>query len=197
MATMSKADELRKELAALEAEEAHTGTIDGEGGIYLTVGGESFECRKVSTSYQMMKFADAQRKAQVNIPSGLPKDHPRYKKLMEQRNNAGMQMMAIMFETVQILLKPGERERFDTYMTEVSMDKGLDPNELENAIGDVIAAAGGEEGKAGQTTASHSSESYETTSESAQVYSFSKGGLQDKQPAEIVPTKTPRKRARN
>lgn len=176
----------RTELDALKVAdraEPHEGTIDGEGGIYLEVGGERFECRRVSTSYQMMKFADAQRKAQVSIPSGLPKESDRYKELAAKRNAAGMAMMAIMLETVMILLKPYERERFDEFMTDISMGEGLAPQELENAIGDVIAAAGGEEGKEEPNTASQSSDSSGTTKENVQVYSLSKGGLQDKKAA--------------
>ena len=176
MATMSKtrAEELRAELAKLEqGEQPLEGTIDGEGGIYLTVRGESFECRKVSVSYQMMKFARAQREANITVPSGLPKDSPKRKELEERRNSAGMAMMALLLDTCMILLKPAERQRFEDFMDAASADEeGLKPGELENAIGEVIAAAGGEQGKAEQPIASQSSVSSESTSEPARVVSF-------------------------
>lgn len=200
MATMNSIEdrkaELARQLAELDAEQGLPieGTdIDGDGGVYLTIGDEQFECRRVSTSYQMMKFAKAQREAQVHIPSGLPKESEKYKALTAKRNAAGMAMMATMLETITILLKPHERERFDTYMTDVSMGEGLEPNALENAIGEVIAAVGGEQGKAGQNTASPSSDSSETTNVNVVDYSFSKGGVQaevaDKQPANVVKAK--------
>ncbi len=179
---MSTVDELEAKLAEAKAElatretengPALEGTIDGEGGIYLKIRDREFECRKVSTTWQMMKFAKAQRAANITIPSGLPKDSPKRKELEEKRNAAGMQLLELLLETAMILLKPHERDDFESYMDEISAE-GLEPNELENAIGDVIAAAGGEEGKAEPTTVSPSSASSGTHSENVRVISFSK-----------------------
>lgn len=180
MATMSTdIEKLEAQLEAAREAEALTGDIDGEGGIYLTIKGEQFECRRVSVSWQMMKFAKAQRDANVVIPKGLPKDSQRFKDLSAKRNSAGMLMMAVMLETVNILLKPHERDRFDEFMETASMD-GLEPNELENAIGEVIAAVGGEQGKAQQHSAQPSSSSSGTISENAPE------GLSLKDTAEVV-----------
>lgn len=182
MATMSTVDELEAKLAAAKAELAERdtdstaleGTIDGEGGIYLVIREREFECRRVSTTWQMMKFAKAQREANVTIPSGLPQDSPKRKELEDKRNKAGMQMLELLLETALVLLKPHERDEFQSYMDEISAD-GLKPNELEEAIGNVIAAAGGEEaGKAEQTTASPSSASSGTPNENVRVISFNK-----------------------
>lgn len=181
---MSRADELRRELAELEGKkpanvvaenDVQEGTIDGEGGIYLSIRGEDFECRRVSISWQMMQFAKAQRAANITIPSALPEDSPKRKELEEKRNEAGMKMMSLLLDSALILLKPHERERFEQYMDEVSED-GLELGELENAIGAVIAAAGGQEGKAGPTTSAPSSASSQTTSENVRVVSFKQDG---------------------
>lgn len=164
--------------------------VDGEGGIYLEVGGEKFECRRVSTSYQMMKFAKAQQTANVVVPKNMPAG-PKRTELEEKRNAAGMQMMAVMLETVMILLKPRERERFDEFMAEKSMsDEGIKPSELEDAIGEVIAAVGGEsdKGKAEQATASLSSESSQTTNEPTQVVSLGMATQQAALPAQTSST---------
>lgn len=160
MATMSRAEELRAELARIENTEALSGDVVTEpsNGLELVIKGEAFACRRVSTSWQMMQFAKAQREANISIPKGMPADSPKRKELEERRNNAGMAMMALLLDTAMILLQPGERDRFRLFMDTVSYsDDGLDQGELENAIGDVIAAAGGERGKAEQPTASHSS----------------------------------------
>ena len=164
---MSKADELRAELARLEGESVSGEVVDGKGGVYLTIRNEDFECRKVSVTWQMMQFAKAQRAAQVTIPSGLTKDSPRRKELEDQRNAAGMSLTRIMLDTIMVLLKPHERERFEEYMDKVSSE-GLEPNELEEAIGNVIAAIGGNEddkGKDNPAASSQSSESSTQTSE--------------------------------
>lgn len=179
---------LRAELEEMDRENnSLTGTIDGaHDGLTLNVRDESFECRHVDVSYQMMKFAVAQRKANVVIPTGLDKESQRYRDLSEQRNEAGMMLMATMLETVNILLKPHERQRFDTYMSEVSMsDSPLKPGEFQDAIGEVIAAAGGQQGKdeKGQTTSSPSYSSSTETSVSYVESSSEKAGVQDKVPA--------------
>lgn len=183
-------ENLKAELARLEktdTQEVQSGTIDGaHDGLTLNIREASFECRRVDVSYQMMKFAVAQKKASVVIPKGLDKESQRYKDLTEQRNEAGMLLMATMLETVTILLKPHERQRFDTYMSEVSMgDNPLNPGEFQDAIGEVIAAAGGQEGKEQkeQTTSSRSSSSSNLTNVSYAEDSSVKAGVQDKVPA--------------
>lgn len=171
----NRAEELKAELALLESKPAVEGEVyDGQGGIFLTIRGEDFECRKVSVSWQMMQFAKCQRQANVPIPSGLPEESPKRKELEEQRSAAGMKMMSLLLDTMMILLKPHERDRFEAYMDQVSED-GLEQGELENAIGAVIAAAGGEQGKAERTTSQQSSASSETTSENVRVVSFRQG----------------------
>ncbi len=184
--------ELEAELASLKemqskqsvnGDDAVEGEIfDGKGGIFLTIRGEDFECRKVSVSWQMMQFARAQRAANIVIPSGLPEDAPKRKELEAKRSEAGMRMMSLLLDTVNVLLKPHERDRFEQYMDDASAD-GLEQGELENAIGAVIAAAGGQQGKAEPTTSTPSSASSGTTSEKPRVVSFRQGG------AKAVPAK--------
>lgn len=183
MATMSRAEELRAELARIENNEAVTGDVVTEpsNGLELVIKGEAFACRRVSTSWQMMQFAKAQREASITVPKNMP-EGPQRTKLEERRNNAGMAMMALLLDTAMILLQPHERDRFRAFMDEISYsDEGLDQGELENAIGNVIAAAGGESGKAERPTASHSSASPTKDKESIQVISLDKGTV------EIVP----------
>jgi hypothetical protein len=184
---MSTADELRAELARLEQDQPVSGeVVDGHGGIQLVVRGESFECRRVSTSWQMMQFAKAQRESRITVPKGLPEDSPKRKELEERRNNAGMRMMALLLDTCMILLKPGERQRFEDFMDAASADdEGLESGELENAIGDVIAAAGGEQGKAEPIIASQSSVSSGTTNENVRVISFNKDGAETSLPDKV------------
>lgn len=165
-----------------------SGDIDGEhGGLNLNIRDEAFECRHVDVSYQMMKFAVAQRKAQVVIPKGMP-EGPRKTELETKRNAAGMTLMDIMLSTVMILLKPHERERFDTFMEDLGMsDNPLKPGEFQDAIGEVIAAAGGQEGKEskGGTTSSQSSYSSQTTNANYVDSSADKAGVADKLAANV------------
>ncbi len=161
--------------------EVVTGSVvDGEGGIYLTVRDEAFEIRRVSISYPMMKFAQARRKAEVHIPKHLPEDDPRRKKAEATRNAAGMEIMALLLDATQILLKPNERDRFDSYMMELSMtDEGLKPGELEEAISQAMAAVGEvEEGKQ-ESTSSTSSNGSPKTSQNVRVISSRKVTRED------------------
>lgn len=191
---MATKAELEKQIAELQAKLPDTqkdqgvlsGDIDGaHDGLNLYIREEVFECRRIDVSYQMMKFAVAQRKAQVVIPKNMP-DGPRKTELLEQRNAAGMSLMDTMLSTVMALLKPHERVRFDTYMEELALsDKPLNPGEFQEAIGDVIAAAGGQEGKgkAEGTTSSPSYSSLQTTTENSVDDSLHKVGVRDKYPA--------------
>lgn len=175
---MASVEELEAQLAAAKAVEGDV--VDGNGGVYLTIRDEQFECRRVNVSWYIMKFARAQRKAQINIPKNMPQG-PMRTELEEKRNSAGIELMAIMLDTVNCLLKPHERDRFENYMDTIS-ETGLEPGELENAIGNVIAAVGGnEEGKADRS--SDSLDSQQTTSESVRVISLSKATHADALPA--------------
>lgn len=183
---MRTAAEIRAELALVESQSVSGDVVDGEGGIYLTIAGENFECRRVSVSWQMMQFARAQRAANITIPSGLPEDSPKRKELEEARAAAGMKMMALLLDTCMVLLKPAERARFESFMDETSAsEEGLSQGALEKAIGEAIAAAGGEEGKADRTTASQSSASSGTTSEKPRVISFNRATAEDALPEKV------------
>lgn len=174
-------DELNARIKAQES-----GAVSGDvvtppsNGLVLMVRDRDFECRRVGTSWQMMQFAKAQQAANISVPSGLSKDHPRRKELEEKRNRAGMLMLSTLFDTAMTLLKPSEREAFKDYMEELSLsDDPLKPGELEECIGNVIAASAGEEpGKADTQSPQSSSTSSPTTSEPVAVIS-----LQDKRPA--------------
>jgi len=177
-------ERLEAELAALRSKDSANGNGAVEGdvvtppsnGLVLVIHDEEFECRRVGTSWQMMQFAKAQQAANVKVPSRMPEDDPRRKDIEDKRNAAGMAMLATLYDTAMVLLKPGERDRFKDFMDEVSAsDEGLNPGELESAIGNVIAAAGGESGKADTPTSQHSSGSSQTTSKSIQVVSFDTG----------------------
>lgn len=148
--------------------------VDDDDGVYLILGTQMFGCRSVSVSWQMMKFAVAQRNANAPIPH--PKDFENKKHLelckscadiSKRRNDAGMSLMTTMHDTVLILLQPEERERFEEFMITAE----LEPEELENAIGNVIAAVGSGKGKA-KGTSSHSSESSEKTQPPSRTISF-------------------------
>lgn len=144
--------------------------------VYLTLGGHDFACRRVSISWQMMKFAVAQRDANAPIPH--PKDYElethrsackSCSDIHKRRNDAGMTLMATMHDAVKILLRPDERDRFEDYMSTAE----LEPEELENAIGDAIARIGSQ-GKA-KGTSSHSSAQQEATPQHSRTISFAQG----------------------
>lgn len=132
------------------SEDVVEGTVEDKG-IYLVINGEHFKCRKVSVSWQMMNFAAAQKKARsIHVPEHLPEDDSRRKDAEERRNAAGLDAMVAMQQITLKLLKPEERERFDTFMAENDVEPGV----LEEAIGDVIAAIGAQDddkGKAQQS----------------------------------------------
>ncbi len=152
--------------------------VDGQGGIYLDVQGERFECRRVNVSWHMMKFAKAQRDANVFIPKNMP-EGPQRTELEDKRNRAGMSMMATMLDVVMVLLKPHERPRFESFMDSAD---DIPMGALENAIGAVIAKLGGDdEGKA--DASSPSSASPETTSPSSPVTSSRPVTVEDALPA--------------
>ncbi len=139
-------------------------------GLVLIIKGHEFECRRVGTSWQMMQFSKAQQAASITIPKGLGAGHAdncecgqcaRKADLEEKRNAAGMKMLSALYDTAMVLLKPGERDRFREFMDEQGLtEEGIDNGELEEAIGNVIAAAAGETpGKAGTPTRPPSSDS--------------------------------------
>lgn len=188
MATKAELERQIKELQSkvTTEDEPMSGTIDGaHDGLNLYIRDEVFECRRVDVSYQMMKFAVAQRKAQVAIPKNMP-DGPRKTDMEAKRNAAGMSLMDTMLSTVMILLKPHERERFDAFMEELGMsEKPLLPGEFQEAIGEVISSAGGQEGKDSkeETTSSHSSSSSQTTNVTSVDFSSDRAGVENKLPA--------------
>ncbi len=152
-------------------------------GLELVIKGEAFECRRVGTTWQMMQFSKAQQAANINVPRPNGHDEkcvcPQCKRrteLEEKRNSAGMMMLSALYDTAMVLLKPAERERFKAFMDEQAMsEEGIDNGELESAIGNVIAAAGGESGKADTPTSQHSSVSSQSTSTSVAHVSPDKG----------------------
>lgn len=156
-------------------EAAVNGTVvDGEGGLFFTLRDEAFEIRRVSISYPMMKFAKARRKASVRVPDHLPEKDPRRVKAEEARNEAGMEIMELLLDAVNILLKPHERARFDEYVNELSMsDTGLKPGELEESINMAMSAVGEAEdkGKAPGNGSPNSSTGERTTNTNSPVIS--------------------------
>lgn len=181
---------LEQEIEALNARINGEVVTPASNGLVLTIKGEEFECRRVGTSWQMMQFSKARQAASINVPdviAGHDKDAcecsacNRRRMLEEKRNDAGMVMLATLHDTAMVLLQPHERDRFREFMNDESMsEEGIKPGELEEAIGAVIAAAGGEEGKADTPTSPRSSTSSTRTSTSAPV------DLSDKATAEIV-----------
>lgn len=157
-------------------EAALEGQIDrreDDNSIYLTLDGHDFECRRVSVTWQMMRFAIATRDANAPIPHPKEFDDPKHLErckscadIAKRRNDAGMGMMATMHDTVMKLLKPHERDRFELFMR----DAEVEPDELEHAIGDVIARIGSEGKDKG--TSSHSSSSQDQTSKSSASTSY-------------------------
>lgn len=167
----------------------NSGSVSGEvvtpasNGLVLIIKDEEFECRRVGTTWQMMQFSKAQQAANITVPRdpghhegcNCPLDKRR-RELEDKRNEAGMKMLSALYDTAMVLLKPNERDRFREFMDEQSMtEDGINPGELEEAIGNVIAAAGGEQGKAGSRTSQHSSVSSEISSTSAVHVSPVKG----------------------
>lgn len=121
--------------------------------IYLEVDKEKFECRKTSVSWHMMQFGHAQREASRIKPPHKEGECPKVEgeedkkcaaclTAIEQRNQAGVDLMAAMRSLILKVIKPDERERFIHYMDE---DADLDEGELESAIGDVLAQLGGQD----------------------------------------------------
>src|SRR5438874_8831821 len=120
---MATKAELERQLAELQSKvdasgREDTDSVEGEvvtppsNGLVLAIGDEEFECRRVGTSWQMMQFAKAQQAANTFIPTRLLEDDPRRKALEAKRNEAGMKMLATLYDTAMVLLKPGERDRF-------------------------------------------------------------------------------------
>lgn len=121
--------------------------------VYLILGERSFPCRRVGVSWHMMQFGHAQRKAQrirtphadVADPNDVSKKIPcacgQCKKAQSERTDAGMEMMNAMRALILKILKPEVKEDFVDFMDEAE----LEPNELEEAIGNVIGRLGGQD----------------------------------------------------
>lgn len=193
---------LEQEIERLNAR-LHDESVSGEvttppsNGLVLTIKGEEFECRRVGTSWQMMQFSKAQQAANIHVPKAIDGHTSevdgetidececgackKRRALEEKRNEAGMKMLAALYDTAMVLLKPGERDRFREFMDEQAMsEEGISNGELEKAIGETIAAASGESGKAGTRTQRPSSTSSTSTSTSAPA------DLSGKATAEVV-----------
>lgn len=174
----------------MATEQSNSNLVEGDvvtppsNGLELIIKGEGFECRRVGTSWQMMQFSKAQQAASITVPRDPGHDAKcvcpmcaRRKSLEDKRNEAGMKMLSALFDTAMVLLKPHERDRFREFMDEQSLSEdGIKPGELEEAIGNVIALAGGEEaGKADTATSQPSSLSSPNTSTSVVLDSSAKG----------------------
>lgn len=114
--------------------------------VYLELQGEKFACRKVGLTWEMMKFAKAQRVAQLKAPhpakdpEGLAHSCKACDDIRSKQQEAGTDAMIGLHSMIIKVLKPTERDRFNMFMD----DAELEQNELESAIGDVIATFGGE-----------------------------------------------------
>lgn len=157
------------------------GTIDGEGGVYLHLLNEAFECRKIGVSWHMMKFAVAQRASRKPLPHNqVPEDEVDKhiegdaengipgcsvcEAAREKKNEAGIDLMAVMHDLILKILKPRERERFEAFMEDPNT--ALGPSELEDAIGEALAEIGGKAPKEKtRSTSSPSSALPENTKE--------------------------------
>lgn len=185
MATVEDIDVTRAQQIIDEHNKAVSGEVvtPPSNGLELVIKGEGFECRRVGTTWQMMQFSKAQQASNIAVPR--PNGHndncecpmcKRRKELEEKRNNAGMMMLSALYDTAMVLLKPAERDRFKAFMDDQAMsEEGIGAGELEEAIGNVIAAAGGEQGKADTRTSQHSSASSTNTSTSVARVSPDKG----------------------
>lgn len=132
------------------------GEVDDEvdDNIYLKLGAEQFACRTVGLTWEMMKFAKAQRVAQLKAPhpavdgEGEPHTCKACKAVEDKKNAAGTDAMIGLHSMITKVLKPEERDRFNDFMD----DAELEPNELESALGEVVSELGKErdtdEGKA-------------------------------------------------
>lgn len=120
--------------------------------VYLTVGNRSFPCRRVGVSWHMMQFGHAQRRAQrIRAPhpdeGGKPHDCDLCKKAQSDRTAAGMDMMDAMRALILKILRPEVRQDFEDFMDN---EADVEPNELEEAIGNTIGLLGGQDSNAGK-----------------------------------------------
>lgn len=138
---------------AMSGEVIEATNIDGEGGIYVTLAGEKFECRRVDTTYQMMKFAKAQRLSRTYIPIHLKEDHPDRVKAEQIVAHARMASLECFLDIINRLLKPYERERFDAFMEDADLASGELTDAIQALMADVNGAKedekGDDPGKAG------------------------------------------------
>lgn len=119
--------------------------------VYLIVGGRSFPCRRTGVSWHMMQFGHAQRKAQrIRAPhpevDGKPHDCAQCKQAQTTRTEAGMDMMDAMRALILKILKPDVKQDFEDFMDEAD----IEPNELEEAVGDAIGRLGGQDSNTGK-----------------------------------------------
>jgi hypothetical protein len=137
----------------------------------LKVGGREFPLRRVGLTWQLMKFAKAQRAAQKPVPE-LDPDMPLnvqedIKEQQAKRAEAGNDLLLTMHDTLLRMVHPDHRDQLVEFLDEAE----LEPNELEEAIGNAIAEVSGPEGETVDPQkgglSSPSSESPSTTSESS------------------------------
>lgn len=147
----------------------------------LKVGGREFPLRRVGLTWQLMKFAKAQRAAQAPVPEFDP-DMPlnvqeEIRQQLAKRNEAGNDLLLTMYDTLLRMVHPDSRSQLTEFLDEAE----LEPNELEEAIGNAIAeVANPEDEKADPQKgelSSPSSESPSTTSESSPATSAELPGV--------------------
>ncbi len=116
-------------------------------GLHLNVGGQSFRVRNTSVSWHMMTFGAAQQKVARNKPihkdneEGKPCRCPHCEAATQARNEAGVDMMAAMRNLILSIIVPSDRARFLDFMDTAE----LNPNELEEAVGEVIGKLGSQD----------------------------------------------------
>lgn len=108
----------------------------------IKVAGRSFPIRRVGVTWQLMQFAKAQRAAQAPVPE-LDPDMPLniqedIQAKRAKREEAGQQLLLVMYSTINKLLRPEVRDDFAEFLDDP--DTVLEPDELETAIGNAIAS---------------------------------------------------------
>lgn len=140
------------------ATEAVEGELEThEKGLSLNIGDESFRCRRISVSWDMMTFGAAQQRAarakpiHKDNPDGTPHNCAPCKDAAEERNAAGMEMMAAMRALVLKIIVDSDRNRFLNFMDTAVLEN----DEFERAIGEVIGKLGNQDSKGPKAKAKH------------------------------------------
>lgn len=154
----------------------------------LEVGGQSFQTKAISPTWHLMKYAKAQ---QVGYQAGkdykaaeAAGDDEAKAKAEEDWEQANSQLLVIQYNLIMRLLKADERARFEAFMDEAD----LEPNELEEALGNAISQLdGGEENERPKVEPLSSSDIVQQIPPKSRVVSFSRGTILD-DPGEISST---------